>query len=251
MFKIVFKCPDCLFVPISPSADLDSVAAPEDLLNVEAFDQGRVFFSYKSLYIKPDNLPTEDAFQALSAWVTKANTAAEDSGDSAAFPNVEVTLLKGGAVAAVSPSATAYPHRDAVFLIQYGMEWSTDEASQRFETLVAELEAELAKYAGPAAPPMYVNYIDDSAQLSSFYGANLGRLEEIKTKFDANNFFKSPMSVAPAEGAQIESVDVASVPGPSSGPGKDAGARVASGVLHLSVTIAIASCIATALFFSA
>lgn len=192
---------------------------------------------------------TEDAFRALSAWVTEAGAAAEASGDPGAFPNVEVTLLQGGAVSAVASNATAYPHRNAVFLVQYGMEWTTPEASQGLGALVDKLEATLAGYAGPAPAPMYVNYMDDSAELPSFYGPNLGRLQEVKAAYDGGNFFKSPMSVPPAEGAQPTDDDSASALDSDPGARKDGAAGMKSGALPQRAAAAAVFCSALVLTF--
>lgn len=72
-------------------------------------------------------------------------------------------------------------------------------------------------------PPAYINYIDSSVPVSSYYGANMQRLESIKQTYDPENYFNNPMSIplaqtpepAPAPGTPITPPSTSPSPGPS------------------------------------
>src|SRR5215217_1031976 len=87
----------------------------------------------------------------------------------------------GGAIAAVDPAATAFPHRHAHFDMQYQAYWWDDTAAEASLAWVRDLRAAMAPYTTGA----YVNYID--ADLSgwerAYYGTNLPRLKQVKMDY--------------------------------------------------------------------
>ncbi len=97
----------------------------------------------------------------------------------------------GGAINRVDASATAFVHRSALFDAQYSGSWTsggqaTDDANKAW---VEQIYTALHPYADGGA---YVNYIDpDQADWQqAYYGANLGRLEQVKRKYDPENVFR-------------------------------------------------------------
>ncbi|UBU14761.1 FAD-dependent oxidoreductase [Nonomuraea gerenzanensis] len=93
----------------------------------------------------------------------------------------------GGAIGRVSPSATAFPHRAALFSVQYYAEGS----DRRW---VRKLHGDMSGYFGDHA---YVNYIDaDLANWrSAYYGTNAARLAEVKATYDPDHLFRLPQGV--------------------------------------------------------
>jgi FAD/FMN-containing dehydrogenase len=105
----------------------------------------------------------------------------------------------GGAITTINPAATAFPHRRALFDLQYQAYWWDDAAEPASLSWVRALRAAMAPYTRGA----YVNYVD--ADLpdweSAYYGMNLPRLQRVKTDYDPDDVFNGPQSItqAPAE----------------------------------------------------
>ena len=100
----------------------------------------------------------------------------------------------GGAVAAIDPGATAFPHRHAHFDMQYQAYWWDDTATQASLAWIRDLRAAMAPYTTGA----YVNYVD--ADLPdwerAYYGTNLPRLEQVKKDYDPDDVFNGPQTIA-------------------------------------------------------
>ena len=100
----------------------------------------------------------------------------------------------GGAIAAIAPEATAFPHRHALFDMQYQAYWWDDTAAEASLAWVRDLRAAMAPHTAGA----YVNYID--ADLpdweQAYYGANLTRLEQVKQVYDPDDLFNGPQTIA-------------------------------------------------------
>jgi FAD/FMN-containing dehydrogenase len=106
---------------------------------------------------------------------------------------IEVLAL-GGAIRDVPHDATAFPHRNAKWLINIAGQWhdpgaTTDEIAWVRETFAA-LEPHLSGGA-------YSNFmVDDDANAA--YGPTLTRLQRIKAIYDPDNVFRLNQNVAPA-----------------------------------------------------
>ena len=106
----------------------------------------------------------------------------------------------GGAVNQVDPAATAFVHRDALFLAQYSTSWrwgapDSEVASQR--AWLRQFYSTLHPYASGHA---YQNYLDtDLADWrEAYYGANYSRLARIKATYDPDQVFRFPQGITPA-----------------------------------------------------
>ena len=100
----------------------------------------------------------------------------------------------GGAVARLAPDATAFPHRNAfavVQLIASSASASTGDASLKW---LAETTGQTRKRAGTAAYANYPN-ADFTDWRAAYYGANYGRLQQIKTQYDPDRLFDFPQAV--------------------------------------------------------
>jgi FAD/FMN-containing dehydrogenase len=100
----------------------------------------------------------------------------------------------GGAINEVPVNATAYPHRDAEFVMNVHTRWS--EASED-EKCVAWARLFFDATAPHATGGVYVNFIpDDEDRVPNAYGSNLDRLMELKEKYDPRNLFRINQNIA-------------------------------------------------------
>jgi hypothetical protein len=108
----------------------------------------------------------------------------------------------GGAVNRVSPSATAYVHRDGLFQAQYTTGWAVSASSggapsggiSRQHTWQRQFWQSMRPYASGQA---YQNYIDPDLTnwRQAYYGANYARLAKIKVAHDPTGIFTFPQSL--------------------------------------------------------
>ncbi|GIH61502.1 FAD-binding oxidoreductase [Microbispora siamensis] len=94
----------------------------------------------------------------------------------------------GGAVGRVRPDATAFPHRKALFSVQYYSHFSGAAGWAR------TAHAAMRPYFGDHA---YVNYIDPELKdwRQQYYGANAARLAQVKAAYDPGRLFRLPQGV--------------------------------------------------------
>ena len=98
----------------------------------------------------------------------------------------------GGALNRVSPTATAFVHRNTLASIQYFA--SGDAASAR-----SWVNASRATLAPATSGEAYVNYIDPALAnwQHAYYGSNLARLRRVKRRYDPSNLFHFAQSIRP------------------------------------------------------
>ncbi len=115
-------------------------------------------------------------------------------------PQSEIFIAQlGGATSRVPPDATAYPHRDAEFVMNVHTRWESAADDQRCIDWARAFFRDTAPFATGGA---YVNFImDDEDRVASAYGANLKRLTEVKRKYDPNNFFRLNQNVTMRQAA--------------------------------------------------
>ena len=105
-----------------------------------------------------------------------------------------------GAVNSLAPDATAFVHRDNLFVAQYQARWRKNSPP---DTVAANLRwandfyAAVEPYRSGSA---YQDYIDPELEdwERAYYGANLDRLRAVKSKYDPKNFFRFAQSIPPA-----------------------------------------------------
>src|SRR5215207_800232 len=99
----------------------------------------------------------------------------------------------GGAIGTIDPAATAFPHRRALFDLQYQAYWWDDPAAPVSLAWVHDLRAALTPYTSGA----YVNYIDADITNweSAYYGTNLTRLKQVKMDYDPDDVFNGAQSI--------------------------------------------------------
>ena len=102
-----------------------------------------------------------------------------------------------GAYNRVAPSATAFPHRDARFLLKPGVMLAPDADRDAGRRWLAEAWETTHPYGTGGA---YVNFPDPELDgwARAYHGENLERLERVKAAYDPDDVFSFPQSVTPA-----------------------------------------------------
>ena len=105
----------------------------------------------------------------------------------------------GGALNRMPAAATAFVHRNSLFLAQYSTSWNEGAGgagSGRQHDWLTSFYGSLHPYASGQA---YVNYQDpDLANWqTAYYGANYTRLTTVKTAYDPHQLFKFAQSIPP------------------------------------------------------
>ncbi|MDX3658844.1 FAD-binding oxidoreductase [Streptomyces sp. ID05-26A] len=100
----------------------------------------------------------------------------------------------GGAVAAVAPDATAFPHRKALANVQIYLK-TPPEAAEQARVQLATIRDGLGALVGDGG---YVNYIDPQMPrwAEAYYGGNLARLEEVAARYDPDHVFAFAQAVS-------------------------------------------------------
>lgn len=102
----------------------------------------------------------------------------------------------GGAICDVENNETAYPHRNAKFMLGIWSGWSDPGKDNFISEWVRKFYDSMEPH---ATGGMYVNYLDkdDENRIKSAYGTNYKRLSKIKKKYDPNNLFQMNTNIKP------------------------------------------------------
>jgi len=101
----------------------------------------------------------------------------------------------GGAVNEVASDATAYPHRDAEYVMNVHARWENPDDDGRCTAWAREYFNDTAKY---ATGGVYVNFVPEGeAPIEAAYGPNHKRLLALKRKYDPQNLFRLNQNIAP------------------------------------------------------
>jgi FAD/FMN-containing dehydrogenase len=100
----------------------------------------------------------------------------------------------GGAINRVATEATAFPHRQQRFNLQYQAYWKLDSEQDAHIRWMRETKAAMQPFVSGSA---YVNYCDRDLKnwQSAYYGKNWQRLITIKKKYDPDNLFNFEQSI--------------------------------------------------------
>jgi FAD/FMN-containing dehydrogenase len=109
-------------------------------------------------------------------------------------------LSMGGAIGQVAPEATAFPHRDASWLINIPASWRSPHDTDREIRWVRDTFAALRPVCSGGA---YVNFMDHDEQASGqvAYGGTLRRLRQVKAAYDPQNVFRLNQNITPRDAA--------------------------------------------------
>jgi FAD/FMN-containing dehydrogenase len=101
----------------------------------------------------------------------------------------------GGAINRVSPDATAYPHRDAKFVLNVHTRWEDKGMDGKCVEWAKKFFDATARYANGS---VYVNFISDGEErVANAFGVNYERLAKLKKKYDPSNFFVTNQNIRP------------------------------------------------------
>ncbi len=122
---------------------------------------------------------------------------AVDAASALPSPMTEIPLAQlGGAISRVPEDSTAYPHRDAAWLMNSHTQWK-DPADD--EACLAWTRAMYDAMRPHAMQGCYVNFISEGeGHEREGYEANWDRLVALKRKVDPQNVFRVNQNVAPA-----------------------------------------------------
>jgi len=112
-------------------------------------------------------------------------------------PHCEIFVgLISGAANRIPKDATAYPSRDAKFVMNVHARWEEAKDDQKCIRWAREFFDEVKPYASEGA---YVNFMteDEQERVSAAYNQNYERLVEIKTKYDPKNIFHMNQNIKP------------------------------------------------------
>jgi FAD/FMN-containing dehydrogenase len=106
-------------------------------------------------------------------------------------------LSMGGAIRDVPAAATAFPHRDARWLINVPAQWSDAADSDAEVAWARQSYATLRPFLSGGA---YSNFMEDDETdaAATAYGDTLARLARIKAEYDPHNVFRLNQNVLPA-----------------------------------------------------
>jgi FAD/FMN-containing dehydrogenase len=105
-------------------------------------------------------------------------------------------LSMGGAIDRVDPSATAFPHRGARWLVNVPAQWADPdpEIAERETAWVRDTFRALEPHLAGGA---YSNFMEDDERADRAYGPTLARLAELKATYDRGNVFSLNQNVQP------------------------------------------------------
>ncbi|MGH7542558.1 MAG: FAD-binding oxidoreductase [Gemmatimonadota bacterium] len=103
----------------------------------------------------------------------------------------------GGAINRPAADATAYPHRDAEYLMNVHARWEDPGEDDHCVAWARELFDVMALY---ATGGVYVNFMpaDETGRVKAAFGPNYDRLTRLKASYDPHNFFHLNQNIAPA-----------------------------------------------------
>jgi FAD/FMN-containing dehydrogenase len=112
-------------------------------------------------------------------------------------PHCEIFVGQlGGQTNRVAPSATAYPHRDANFVVNVHGRWETPAEDEIGRTWARGFYRDAARF---ATGGVYVNFMtaEETDRVRSAYGPNWDRLVEAKRRWDPDNLFSMNQNIQP------------------------------------------------------
>lgn len=105
--------------------------------------------------------------------------------------------LLGGQASRLAADAIAYPHRDALYVMNVHGRWSEPGEDDACISWARTFFAETAPYASTG---VYINFMtqDEGSRIAAAYGGNYARLKAIKQRYDPHNLFRQNQNIAPA-----------------------------------------------------
>ena len=114
-------------------------------------------------------------------------------------PHCEIFFgLVGGATTRPRPDATAYSHRDAIYVCNVHGRWETAAEDQNGTDWARGFFKEATPY---ATGGVYVNFLtdDEPERVRSAYGPGYDRLVAVKNRYDPSNLFRMNQNIRPSQ----------------------------------------------------
>ncbi len=114
-------------------------------------------------------------------------------------PECEIFIAHvGGAMARVAADATAWPNRDAHFIMNAHTRWRDKAQDSACVAWARQLFEATTPF---AAGSVYVNFMpaDENDRVEKAYGTNYRRLAEIKRRCDPDNLFRMNQNIRPTK----------------------------------------------------
>lgn len=107
--------------------------------------------------------------------------------------NVVTMDTYGGAIGKVPADATAFPHRKALFVVQYLSYWAQDSEAVKNIHWIERFRQSMLPYTKGA----YRDYVDSliADWPEAYFGENLGKLKRVKQMYDPENLFRFEQSI--------------------------------------------------------
>ncbi len=107
--------------------------------------------------------------------------------------NVVTLDTYGGAIGQVPADATAFPHRKALFVLQYLSYWMQDPEAVKNIHWIERFRQSMLPYTKGA----YRDYVDSliADWPQAYFGENLGKLKRVKQIYDPENLFNFEQSI--------------------------------------------------------
>ena len=143
---------------------------------------GRPFMWGKSEYVRESQPLNRAAAEVIGNFIGARQTQNQGSGEL-------IMDSYGGLINAVSPTATAFVHRDMRCSMQYVAFWNGQREQEASVQWLRDFEAGLKPH---VCGQKYVNYIDSDQRNHPgvYYGQNLNRLIDTRRKFDPHDVFR-------------------------------------------------------------
>ena len=113
-------------------------------------------------------------------------------------PQTEIFIAQvGGAAARLPIDSSAYPHRDAAYVLNVHTRWE-DASDDRL--CIDWARAFFDATAPYSTGGVYMNFVSeatDAARVQAAYGSSYPRLQELKAKYDPDNAFRTNLNVRP------------------------------------------------------
>jgi hypothetical protein len=103
----------------------------------------------------------------------------------------------GGAIARIAPDATAYPHREAPYIININ---GVDDDPARDDEIIGWTRATFDALAPFSTGGVYVNFVGNEGEerVRAAYGPAYARLAAVKARYDPDNVFSANQNIPPA-----------------------------------------------------
>ena len=108
--------------------------------------------------------------------------------------------MMGGEAGRIAPEATAYPHRDANFVLNVHGRWDDAGDDEKCIGWSRDFFKDSAPY---ATGGVYINFMteEETDRITAAFGQSYGRLKEVKQKYDPNNLFRMNQNISSSKAA--------------------------------------------------